>query len=309
MDGHQDDTDIEQQLDRLFDDARLDVVPWSGAADVVVRGAKRTRRRRQVAYAAGGSTLVAAALAGTLFAVTDQRPDGDNPNIALPTSTSERAEHGGSTLTPKPSWKNEPTTQRPATTTTTDARERPQQTSENGDEPDRPTATQRPERTTQPEERESEAAEPPEAPKREIATSTLGPDGYGPLKLGMSFEDAEPYLEEGANPPPRNDCRTYRLAEGDARVQSVRFDPSRGLVTFTASGARTPEQAGAGTSAKTLRDKYPKGDASGNAYRVELNTTSNNLYNFTLDGSAEQDSSKVTNYVLTFNEYFCGQGA
>jgi hypothetical protein len=112
----------------------------------------------------------------------------------------------------------------------------------------------------------------------------VGPSGYGKARLGMSFREVEESgaLEEGAEPP-EGECDTYRLAEGDHSVRHFAISSSSaGLAVIAASGARTPEGKGAGSTLEELKQEYPNGSRSGERFKAP--TGEGGEYWFTLDG-------------------------
>jgi uncharacterized caspase-like protein len=103
---------------------------------------------------------------------------------------------------------------------------------------------------------------PPQATNFQASVApVLGPGGYGDLTLGMSFADAVAtgsLQAQEAAPPPADGCGTYQLTEGDGGVREVVVSGEQGIVTFSASGARTPEGIGTGSSTGEVEQAYPE---------------------------------------------------
>ncbi|HET9141348.1 hypothetical protein [Actinophytocola sp.] len=115
------------------------------------------------------------------------------------------------------------------------------------------------------------AAGSPAAP----VTASLGPDGYGPIKLGMSARDAlatgllgksQPYIQCTAYP-----FKGYSdpLAGG-----KVAINPQFGVVDISAPRdvpAHTPEGIGIGSTEASTRAAYPElAESFNNGYRTAV---------------------------------------
>ncbi|MFD4251832.1 hypothetical protein [Amycolatopsis thermoflava] len=253
------DDELGDELRRLFDDDRLAIRPAPGAESAIVRGARR-RRRRRTAVAASGGVLTAALLITAGLVATRQDPgvhQAAQPTTAAPTTTSEAP---GPVVVP-PSFPELPT-QPSAPSSTTTVLPAP---------PPAGTSTRSPSSSS----RTTVRPEP--------AAVVLGPTGYGPLRLGMSFDEAKAtgLLADAGTAPA--ECTTYRLTEGTANVASVAISPTGGVVVFTATGARTPEKVGAGSTVAELRTAYPDLTAGAGNYSAAAGSGAN--YTFYVDSA------------------------
>lgn len=232
------DDELGAELRTLFDDDRLDLRPHVGAGASIVAGARRVRRRRAALTGGGVSTVVVAVVSGALL--LDNPPP--QPRAAPPAAVDASLAVDPPSLPVPPA--TEPTSRNPATSAP-ELSDTPRRDAVPGVPPAPVTPSPSPQAT------DFQAA----------AAPVLGPDGYGELKLGMSFSAAVETgsLEaERAAPPPVDGCRTYQLAEGDWAVREVVVSDDRGIVTFSASGARTPEGIGAGSSTGEVEQAYPE---------------------------------------------------
>lgn len=239
------DDPLGDDLRRLFADDRLEIAPSANAESLIVAGARRRRRRREVGAVTVGVTVV-----GALFGVSLMlSPIGDGRDdraVALPPGTSQSVEPAESTTTrtsePAPSSEL-PETKSVTGTPLRLSSQPPSPTRASDEAPpvfDSPFA---------------DSAEPSVMP----AGAFLGPDGYGQLQLGMTFDEAKQtgMLTEDAQPP--SGCGSYKLAEGDDQVSTVTISDSFGVVRFLASSARTPEGEGTGSTLEALKNTYPDG--------------------------------------------------
>lgn len=249
MTGSADDHDIASQLERLFDDPRLDVAPAAGATDAVVRGARRVQRRRRVAYAAGGTTAAALVLVGGLTLAlggAGQTNEAASPPPQLTATTSPPA--ATTTTSPRPSWKSSTahaTTAGKARTTSAAVHHR------------RPRGNPAPEPTTTP------PAPSEDAQVQPLKNPVLGPDGYGDLKIGMSLDDAKAtgMLEESP------DGARYTLKEGSRNIAWASFTDDQKLGCLYANEVRSPESIGVGSPDEQVEKTYPDGARSDDAER------------------------------------------
>lgn len=289
MTGSDDDRDISAQLERLFDDPRMDVAPAAGATDTVVRGARRLRRRRQVAYAAGGTTAAALVLAAGL--TLGIGGSGRTNEAARPSLTSSMTSMvpppATTTSAQRPSSKTPTGHQKTATNDpTTSAAKAHRQTHDS--KPSQASATTSP-------------AEPEPTIAQMGARTPLGPNGYGRLNLDMSLDDAKNTGMIGDLDSTSSGCSYYKLAQGADAVKRVAFDSNDQLASFHAAGARTPEKVGVGSTLSDVKKAYPGGKTvSGSAGRAayEATTSSGNAYRFNLDSADPTDQSQVVDFYL-----------
>jgi len=233
------DDELGAELRRLFDDERLAIRPAPEAGDAIVAGARMRRRRRRTLAASGG-VLTAAVLVTVGLVVGG--PDPVTHEAALPTTVapSTTTTAPGPVVVP-PSFPAEPppppTSGAPVPTSEPASPSAPATSGSKTGSSSKVRATTRP------------------APA--ITAAVLGPDGYRTLRLGMSFADAKATgMLADADSAPAG-CAAYRLTEGTANVANVTISPSGGVVAFTASGARTPENVGAGSTVTELKKAYP----------------------------------------------------
>lgn len=253
-----DNDEIDAELTRLFGDSRLDVPAKSDAGQTIVAGAQRIRRRRR-ALAGGAAAVVVAGFVAGGAVLGLSGPSGPD-QIAGP----------GETVDP-PANSAAPSRSRAAPSTPGPTQSPPP-----------PDATQ-PSPPESPPPEETSTPEPPPI----VMGAPFGPDGYGGLLLGMSYEEAaesgrladatRKELAEGT-------CETFTLAEGSHAVGGVLISGSRGVVAFEASGARTPAGVGAGSTVDELRAAYPEATKTDTGFVVPAGERSR--YSFAVtDGS------------------------
>ncbi|TLW93461.1 hypothetical protein FFT09_08695 [Saccharomonospora piscinae] len=245
--------EVDARLRALFADSRLDVAVRPSAEAEITAGARRLRRRR--ATLAGGGTglaVVAVAVVGMLV-VPGTRPQ------------EERAEAPAAASPP-----DERTAAMTAFTAPLDSSEPPTRSPERGEPLPPPAQDEVPEAaTTSP---QASSPETTHSGSVALGRSVLGPDGYGPLRLGMPFEEAvatDLLMVTGETPPPEV-CADYSLVEGSEAVRYVTISRERGLVGVRAASAVTPEGVGVGTAADRLPSVYPHG--SGGETRFSAST-------------------------------------
>ena len=258
------DDELDRELRRLFSDERLDVPARAGAESEILAGARRVRRRRTTLTAAGGA-LTVALLVGAGILVTDLR--SGHEQVAAPPSRPDLSLSSTTSALP-------PAPVQPAPDTSSDVT-----ASTPGATPTAPPST--PERTTR-----SSAAPTTSSPRIEsIPQATgpvLGPNGYGKLQLGMSFDDAKATgLLTGTDSAP-NGCGDYRLTEGSSAVGDVQISSTYGIVGFQATGARTPEKIKVGSTKDQLETAYPNLSQSGDGYTAA--SGSGGTYAFSVAG-------------------------
>ncbi|MEV6286658.1 hypothetical protein [Kribbella sp. NPDC051770] len=102
--------------------------------------------------------------------------------------------------------------------------------------------------------------------------STLGPDGYGKLKLGMTVDQAKATGELGTKKSGDN-CEGYDLKSHptDADTVGVYFSKAHGLVViFAKDTMATPEGIKLGSTVDQLKTAYPKAATSENGITVDV---------------------------------------
>ncbi|MEU3272076.1 hypothetical protein ABZ639_14620 [Saccharomonospora sp. NPDC006951] len=254
---------LDDDLRRLFADARLDVSPREGASEAVVAGARRIRRRRAAMAGGGGALAVVALIAGGLtFGGLHNTGDQQDLPIAAPNSTEQSPSAPGES--PPGSESGEPQTPPPS--------QAQSQTDEPPSDTDVPSAPETPPSST--------------APSGSVYATgpVFGPDGYEQLKLGMSYDDAVAtgMLSGQGVPPPAGSCSTYQLAEGTSAIRDVSISGSDGVVGFRAGTAQTTNGIAAGATLDQLRASYPGLVASGSGYTAAAGGAAQ--YHFTVAG-------------------------
>lgn len=260
--------ELESSLRSLFDDERLAVRPAPGATAGVVAGARRVRRRRQIATAASGAGVAAVAvIAGLLIGMP---ASGDGSNVAAP-QTSQTLD--SATSVAKPST-------RPSRTKQTSASDEIE-TSGSQDPLTKP------------------MTQPPSEPLPEDLTAPMqfggpiGPSGWDRLTLGMSFEEAKATGLIAADAAAPAGCTSYTLTSGTDQVNTVDISES-GLERFTASGGRSPEGMGNGSTLEELQKAYPSGSVVDGAYIVSSGD-GNGLYRFAMGDDSVTDVFTLSN--------------
>lgn len=106
---------------------------------------------------------------------------------------------------------------------------------------------------------------------------TLGPDGYGKLRLGMTVDQAKATGELGTRKSGDN-CETYDLAAFPTPADTVGlyFSKAHGLVgIFATETMATKEGIKVGSTIQQVKTAYPKAAESENGITVDVpgNTT------------------------------------
>ncbi|RSM65340.1 hypothetical protein DMH04_49200 [Kibdelosporangium aridum] len=244
--------DLEDELNRLFKDERLDMRAAPDAETHVVAGAKRVKRRRVAMMSAAG-VLSAAVLAGGAFVLAQPSPQSSqmaNQPTDLPVDNPSSA----------------PSQAPPSSTTT-----------EMSTLPSAPSATSRPVEPTPGTVRNPPSATsttvPPIAP-----AATLGPNGFGKMRLGMTEDELLATGQvQATQKPPTTGCTSYATKTAGGTVW---VSPDSGVVGFVfRSGVATPERVGIGSTLDAVKTAYP--DFSGNSAKVPGNASAKYQFSFT----------------------------
>ncbi|CRK60817.1 hypothetical protein [Alloactinosynnema sp. L-07] len=223
---------IDDELQRLFADERLDLPVRAGAAEAVVAGARRVRRRRVAMSAAGGAAALSV-LAGAAFVLADRGPAQSVPGSdvslgATSTTTVEVTSAPQVTSAPTAAPSNSGTRTGTVTKKTTT-----------------PTTT-------------------PFQPEDEYdGTMDFGPTGYLDLRLGMTAAEAEAtgLITPNAQPTSSRGCLgyDYKGAPKEAAHYSVVISPKHGLVRLANGPVRPlmPKGIIIGSSEADLKKAYP----------------------------------------------------
>jgi hypothetical protein len=260
--------DLDGELRRLFRDERLDVRPPVGAEAAILAGTRRIRRRRAM-LTATGAALVTVLIAGAVLFFADLRPGHGQP--AAPPAAQKFSESGSEDpVAPTTVPLTVPNTG-PLSDAGSGAAAQPRLT---------PSSERRP-------EPELSSVSPPIAGVPAGSVPILGPDGYGALRLGMSFADAKATgLLAGADTPPLG-CGRYGLGEGVAAVAAVTISAKDGIVSFQATGAATPERIRIRSTRHQVEAAYPGLAADAGGYAVP--TGAGGRYMFTFDDQNRVD--------------------
>lgn len=250
------DDDLDDELRRLFSDDRLDVHVTPDAADAVLRGADRRRRRRS----AMTTTFALVALVGAGIGLTQLRSSSDDPvGDLLPTSMPTTSSAPPSLSISSSAQTTIVTVQPPASNPT-------------GGNPGSGGTTGRstPKLTT---------TTPPPAPPSE-------PGKVGKLALGMSEANAlaaGSLVEPGTSAGSCTAYATTAVPDSDAAVIS----PANGIVRLTLPGyAKTQRGISAGSSVADVKTAYPTATQSGSTLLVQMAGTPKWMYVFETDGAA-----------------------
>lgn len=262
--------ELESGLRRLFDDERLAVRPAPGATSGVLAGARRARRRRELAIAGSGVVAAAAVVGGVLIGLPSS---GQGNELAAPPNSASLLPGAPSTSSSaSPTPKKTPPTGNQTTKTsslnpspTSDAEPPPQPRS---DEP-----------------------EPPNMPM--IFDGPVGPSGWDKLTLGMSFEDAKATGFISADAAPPEGCTSYAVTAGTEYVSVVLISESGlGRIVAAAEG-RTPEGKGIGSPIEELKQAYPEGTEDESSFTAT--NSAGGTYQFGMGEDAVAHSFALTN--------------
>ncbi|MQA07936.1 MAG: hypothetical protein GEU98_05145 [Pseudonocardiaceae bacterium] len=253
------DDELDSELRRLFGDDRLDLPARPDAGRAVLAGAKRIRRRRAMLTGSGGAVAVAAVLVAGITLTSGQNADQQPPSGL-----------GGQTTmstTAKPSPPKTTTTPSPPPATTPETSE--------------PSATTPPE-TTSDTRSAGPGAEILAAPVPSDAT--LGPQGLGGLRLGMSAEEAIATGHLGPDAQqPRAYCESYEVYGGSGA--NATMNSGDGLMAITGGpSTRTPEGIGSGSTKDEVRAAYPNLQDQGSSATTAVPGNPNAVFSFQFSG-------------------------
>lgn len=205
---------LDDDLRRMFHDVedRLDVPVRDDATETIVAGARRLRRRRAVVATASGA-LAVAVLAGVGILLATPEPESAPPAITSTTSTSSEASRASRSSSP-PTSRSSSSRTSPAGTVPGDGG--PAGGTGGGEEPD------------------DETPAPPLQPP--VTGSQIGPDGFGSVRLGMSYDElvATGAIQAG-EPPAPSGCTAYEFANesGSGYVHLTAAGGAQAILTST----------------------------------------------------------------------------
>lgn len=223
---------LDDELQRLFADDRLDVPVRHGAAEAVVAGARRVRRRRIAMSAVGGAAALSL-LAGTAIVLTKPGPTHSVPGAEISATGDITA----------------PPTERSADPAPTSVKAPGNSGIRTGSVTGKPTSSTSPS-DFQPEDGVD-------------GTVPFGPDGYLALRLGMTAEQAEAtgLITPNVQPISSKGCKgyDYKGTPKEAARYAVVISPKYGLVRLANGPARpvTAEALILGSSEGDMKKAYP----------------------------------------------------
>ncbi|WP_086820316.1 hypothetical protein [Allokutzneria sp. NRRL B-24872] len=144
-------------------------------------------------------------------------------------------------------------------------------------------------------------------PASASAGNVLGPDGFGPIKVGMSLADALATGKVGEPVGGNELCRGYKWAYSPGPVLTISKAHGVYSIPGTAPGTRTPEGVGLGSTAAEVKKAYPKAvDGWQNGVAIITTATPQNPANRYLFGTKE---GKVVGFALqAVNARDCAAG-
>lgn len=257
--------DLDDELQRLFQDDRLTMKVAPDAEKHVVAGARRVRRRRAVMMSAAG-VLSAAVLTGGALMLAQPSPQStpiaDQPTSELPIDS---AAPKSSTDTPPGTSSQAAEIQPPVRATTSNPRSNP--------ETSKPTPGA------------------PQTPNEPLVT--LGPQGAGRFQLGMATTD----LTAGGQAQPSTKtpagCSSFAIRTGSGTAWAARNGTLVALVYE--SGVITPEHVTVDATQDAVKSAYP--DFDGTTAKVPGNPDAK--YRFTFS------AGKVTSIALLADRQDC----
>jgi hypothetical protein len=230
------DDDLRRMLADLDADERLDVPVRPGAAEVIVAGARRVRRKR-IAAVTAASALTAAAVVVGGFVLVAGGPE------ALPPATSDLQ------IAPESSVPSAGSTSRvPSSVSgrTTASGTRPGGQGPGGGGGGGGGGDQQP------------TVDPPPPP----SGTQIGPASFLALRLGMTYDEAAATGMVGAGDPvPATGCATYPLLVDGESAGGVQISAASGVeVLYPVVPLHTPEGASNGWSLAQAKAVYPEID-------------------------------------------------
>lgn len=222
---------LDDELQRLFADERLDVPVRHGATEAVVAGARRVRRRRIALSAVGGAAALSL-LAGTAFVLAKPGPSQSVPGAEISATGEVTA----------------PATERSDGPAPTSVKAPGNSGTRTGSVTGKPA---------------SSTATPPSDFQPEDGTVPFGPDGYLALRLGMTAEQAEAtgLITPNVQPLSSKGCKgyDYKGTPKEAARYAVVISPTYGLVRLANGPARplTAEGLILGSSETEMKKAYP----------------------------------------------------
>lgn len=225
---------LDDELQRLFADERLDVPVRHGATEAVVAGARRVRRRRIALSAVGGAAALSL-LAGTAIVLAKPGPAHSVPGAEISATGEVTATATERSDDPAPTSVNAPGNSGTRTGSVTG----------------KPTSsTTVPPSDFQPEDGTD-------------GTVPFGPDGYLALRLGMTAEQAEAtgLITPNVQPISSKGCKgyDYKGTPKEAARYAVVISPTYGLVRLANGPLRplTTEGLILGSSETDMKKAYP----------------------------------------------------
>jgi hypothetical protein len=274
---------VDDELRRMLDDLgdRLDVPVRFDATEVILAGAKRLRRRRIAAATASGVVAVVL-LAGIGILLARPGPESAPPAVTWNAPPPTTSSSPSASLLP-PRSRVHPSTNEPPEGTATGGVLGPgiDGGPAGGDKP------------------------PPPSPERPPVTGVqLGPDGFGSVRLGMSYEElvATGALSE-SEPPPPSGCATYEFTDpvGSGQVQITSVGGVQAI--RPATGTHTVDGVSSGWTLAQVRVLYPEVTpefvAAQNPVPVEVRGNPGVVYMITF---ADEVVSEIS---LRYADQFC----
>jgi len=113
----------------------------------------------------------------------------------------------------------------------------------------------------------------------ETLGSVLGPDGYGGLTLGMTYEDAARQNLVRDKEREWAECATFTLADGNGTA-SFKLNGGAFDVTVNNSAVHTPEGVGVGSTVEELSQAFPEGFGEADGFSTPVTAQHETYYIF-----------------------------